>query len=76
MCGTVADWKSKAEWVDIVVPHNGDSVKIEFYSSLDEDPINESWGIREFTLSVVTCEDNCQVLTEEFTDTSFTDSAV
>jgi len=58
------------------VPHSADSVTITFSSNLDEDAINESWGIRDFTLSVVACDGNCSLLTEEFFENTFDDKAI
>ncbi len=75
-CGNNGGWRSKTEYVDISVPHTGSSVTISFTSNLDEDPINESFGLRDFELSTVKCVGNCIPVTEELFEDTFTADAL
>lgn len=36
-------------------------MSVVFTSTLDEEAANESWGIREFTLSILPCPTECGV---------------
>jgi hypothetical protein len=38
--------------IDVTLPHNGDSVKLTFGSTLDEEPCNESFGIDDVMIYV------------------------
>ncbi len=39
--------------IEVRVPHTGDTMTVEFSSTLDEDGCNESWGLGDFSLLVV-----------------------
>lgn len=39
-CGNNPSWKSRSEFLDIVIPHTGPEMTIVFSSNLDEDAIN------------------------------------
>ncbi len=75
-CGTEYGWRSRSVQIDIEAAHISDSAEITFTSNLDEDAANESWGIRDFELSVVKCVDNCVVISDEFQEEEFSDKDV
>ncbi|KAM3137913.1 hypothetical protein pb186bvf_009994 [Paramecium bursaria] len=50
--------------IDLKIKHTGASAFVLFTSTLDEAPDNESWGIRDFSLSIEKCPDGCDACVE------------
>ncbi|CAD8148390.1 unnamed protein product [Paramecium octaurelia] len=53
------EWKEVVEPITIIMNHNSESLIIIITSNLNESPRNESWGIRDFTLSILRCPSGC-----------------
>lgn len=69
LCGVDTGAKNDAGWaekivnIEINVPHKFPEAKILFTSTLDEDPLNESWAVRDFQLFVGKCHFGCTACT-------------
>ena len=48
VCGAAYGEPLVGSWIDINVTHITPTLLIEIYSTLNEGPINESWGARDF----------------------------
>lgn len=44
---------------EVDVDHTGDQAKIEFTTTLDEAPNNESFGLRDLYIFYASCANNC-----------------
>lgn len=75
-CGPHQQWRSKTEYVDFSVYHTSGSATIAFSSTLDQNPDDEAWGIRNFVLSTEMCNGNCAVVTEEFMEDTFEEGEI
>lgn len=45
--------------LNLKIKHSGNTAVIVITTNLDETPDNESWGFRDFILSVEKCPDGC-----------------
>jgi Uma2 family endonuclease len=62
MCGTNHSiYLEKKQFVTITIPHNSPSLTIIMMSSLNQDASDESWGIRDFSISIKPCPDGCVI---------------
>lgn len=52
-------WRELFTRVEVDVVHTGDQATVLLTSTLDEAPINESWGVRDFFLFYAACSTNC-----------------
>lgn len=59
ICGQASDWRELLVRVEVEVAHTKSDVLIEFTSTLNEAPENESWGIRDFFLYSAQCAKDC-----------------
>ncbi|CAK64683.1 unnamed protein product (macronuclear) [Paramecium tetraurelia] len=60
ICGCpVFEWKSMFARTEVDIDHTGEQAKIEFTSTLDEAPNNESFGLRDLYIYLAACSDNC-----------------
>ncbi|CAD8195626.1 unnamed protein product [Paramecium octaurelia] len=68
ICGTVRDDSREQSFnINANVPHSGPTAIVVITSNLNEGGDNESWGMRDFIISVERCPDGCQICLE--TDT-------
>ncbi|CAD8148386.1 unnamed protein product [Paramecium octaurelia] len=60
LCGSTAEGRNeKSEPVTIITNHYSESLMLMLTTNLDEQPNSESWGFRDFTLSIVKCPSGC-----------------
>lgn len=52
-------WTEKIVNVNVEAFHSNDAVLLELTNTLDEDPTNESLGLRSFALYIARCATNC-----------------
>lgn len=57
--------------VTVEVPHFHDSLTIRLEDSLNQATTDESWGISNFRIYLIACEDDCEIVSEELGDDSF-----
>lgn len=62
MCGTDNNiFLEHKQFVSITIPHNSPSITLIMTSSLNQDAADESWGIRDFSITMKSCPDGCVV---------------
>ncbi|CAD8114389.1 unnamed protein product [Paramecium sonneborni] len=61
MCGGGGDWREAYINLNLKIKHSGSTAVIVVTSNIDEGPENESWGIRDFILSVEMCPEGCLI---------------
>lgn len=61
-CGRGGDiFLDQKQFIQVTVPHNKPSVSIMMTSTLNQDANDESWGFRDFTLTMRACPAGCVV---------------
>ncbi|CAK58841.1 unnamed protein product (macronuclear) [Paramecium tetraurelia] len=72
ICGTVMDeYREMSFNLNLIVQHSGPTAIVVVTSVLNEGRDNESWGMRDFIISVERCPDGCQICKETDTDVQF-----
>ncbi|CAK80488.1 unnamed protein product (macronuclear) [Paramecium tetraurelia] len=66
MCG--GGWQDLFVNLNLKIKHSGNTAVIVITTNLDETPDNESWGFRDFILSVEKCPDGCLACQQTDTD--------
>ncbi|CAD8114331.1 unnamed protein product [Paramecium sonneborni] len=62
-CGN--SWGEEIQLITISLPHFYQSILIYMFSTLDENPSNESWGFRDFQLFLYLCPPDCLSCTSD-----------
>ena len=57
----LTNWNDVVDVIDVTFDHNQPTLIIIMSSTLNEKADNESWGIRDFELSIVKCPAGCSV---------------
>ncbi|CAD8148346.1 unnamed protein product [Paramecium octaurelia] len=65
LCGRGGGWNEIVENVTVTMNHNSESLVFAMTSNLNEPPYYESWGIRDFTQSIVRCPSGCLYCSEK-----------